>query len=309
MVPHVVRFVFGLRPQTAPFHLLHYLCLASCLEVVRPERVVVHCLNQPWGPLWDLIRPRIEVEPIRPEDMDQGFAYDDPFMARFSYAHVCDILRLKLLLAHGGVYADMDTLFVRPLPAALFEAPCVMGHERPDPANPKAADGSLCNAFIMAEPGAEFIRLWLEQIRAAFDGSWSNHACTLPYRLSRSHPQLIRVEPARSFFALDWTPDGIAALFERSVTLPHDAYSLHLWAHLWWDRDRRDMSRFSHEQITPAYVAHADTTYAHLARRFLPPGRVPSPLRHRLERAYWSIATARMGVSKRRREPALRAIR
>lgn len=78
--------------------------------------------------------------------------------------------------------------------------------------------------------------------------------------------------------------EGIAALFEQDLPLPSDAVSLHLWAHLWWDRARRDWSDFSQEQLTAAYVAHARSTYARLARPFLPPGLAPSAFVYALER-------------------------
>jgi len=196
------------------------------------------------------------------------------------------VLRLQVLLAHGGVYADMDTLFLRPPPPPLFRQACVMGRERLDTTVPQAAaGGSLCNALIMAEPNADFLRRWLERLPDAFDGSWSGHATFLPYALSRRHPELIHVEPEASFYPFDWTPDGIAALFERRAEVPEATLSLHLWAHLWWDRARRDVSRFSAERLTAGYVRHADTTYAQLARRFLPRGREQSWLRYRTELA------------------------
>jgi len=274
-IPNVYHFVFGLRPQTEPFHLLHYLCLASCLEVNKPDKVVVHLRNAPWGPLWERIRPRIETAAIDEKDLDCDLAYPDNSARRYSYAHVADFVRLRILFKHGGIYADMDTLFVAPPPAALFAASCVMGHERVDILAPAAPEGSLCNALIMAAPQAPFVGVWLERMPGAFDGSWSNHSTFLPFRLSREHPELIRVEPEHRFFAFDWTRDGIAALFERDHPLPPDALSLHLWAHLWWDRSRRDWSEFSHERLTPAYVAHARTTYARLARPHLPPDLAP----------------------------------
>lgn len=283
-IPNTYHFVFGLRPQTEPFHLLHYLCLASCLEVNRPGRVVVHLHNEPHGPLWELIRPRIEVLPIPEREIHVDLAYDDDYVRRFSYAHVSDFIRLRILHEHGGVYADMDTLFVAPPPAELFAQSCVMGHERVDTGAPSSPAGSLCNALIMAEPGAPFIATWIERMPAAFDGSWSNHSTFLPYRLSREFPHQVRVEPESRFFSLDWTRAGIAALFEQDRPLPADATSLHLWAHLWWDEDRRDMSDFNHTLLTPAYVAHARTTYARHARRFLPPGLAPSALGHWLRR-------------------------
>ncbi len=54
--------------------------------------------------------------------------------------------------------------------------------------------------------------------------------------------------------------------------------SMHLWAHLWWDRSRRDFSTFHSGLLTQDYVRRANTTYAVAARRFLPaPGIVPEP--------------------------------
>ena len=286
-IPNIYHFVFGLRPQTKPFHLLHYLCLASCLAVNKPERLFVHLKNEPFGPLWDAIRPRIEVLPISDEDLVFDLPYADEFMRQYAYAHVADFVRLRILLRHGGVYADMDTIFVAPTPECLFDAPCVMGHERVVDDNTSGLSGSLCNALIMAEPQAEFIRLWLQRMPAAFDGSWSNHSTFLPFALATQHPELIRVEPEASFFALDWTAQGIADLFERDVPLPPGCFSLHLWAHLWQDFARRDFSRFSEEQLSPAYVAHAETTYARLARRFLPEGLAPSLAEYARETSAW----------------------
>ena len=71
-------------------------------------------------------------------------------------------MRLDILLAHGGVYADLDTVFVNPLPERLFHERFVLGREHDVPASPAGgvALPSLCNALIMAEPGAEFARLW-----------------------------------------------------------------------------------------------------------------------------------------------------
>ena len=275
-IPNTYHFVFGLREQTEPFHLLHYLCLATCLGVNKPDRVAVHLHNEPYGELWDLIRPRIEVVPIPERELRIDLTYHDAYIQQFAYAHVADFIRLRILHEQGGVYADMDTLFVAPPPAHLLDESCVMGHERVDHGAPSAPEGSLCNALIMAEPGSPFIAQWIERMPGAFDGSWSNHSTFLPYRLSQEIPQHIRVEPESRFFSLDWTRDGIAGLFEQDRQLPPDATSLHLWAHLWWDAERRDMSDFDHTQLTPTYVAQAQTTYARHTRRFLPPDLFPS---------------------------------
>lgn len=280
-IPNVFHFVFGLREQTEPFHLMHYLCLRSCLEVMRPDAVHFHYQHEPHGPLWDAIRPHLQLRRIDPRTPAAGHTYSDPAMEAFRYAHAADFLRVEILLREGGVYADMDSLFLRPFPADWRAYPCVMGHERP----PRGAEGSLCNALILAQPGAEFCRLWLEQMDAAFDDSWSNHSTLLPYRLSQAHPELIHVEPEASFFALDWTPEGIGDLFLRDAALPEQARSLHLWAHLWFDAGREDFSVFSGDLLTIDYLAFSRSSYARLARGFMPPGARPSRLRHALQTA------------------------
>ena len=45
-----------------------------------------------------------------------GFNYRDPLVAHYSYAHHADFLRLDALAQWGGIYADLDSLFVAPLP-------------------------------------------------------------------------------------------------------------------------------------------------------------------------------------------------
>jgi glycosyltransferase involved in cell wall biosynthesis len=284
-IPNIYHFVFGLKPQIEPFHLLHYLCLTSCAAVNKPERIILHLRNEPWGELWDLIRPKIEIALIPEHELEISFPYQDETIRTFSYAHVSDFIRLRALHEQGGIYADMDTLFIAPPPPELFSQSCVMGRERVDVSAPSQPEGSLCNAYIMAEPQAPFIAIWRERMPEAFDGSWSNHSTFLPYRLSLEFPDLIRVEPENRFFAFDWTSEGVKRLFELDCEPPPEAVSLHLWAHLWWDAARTDFSAFNHTRLTPDYVAHAPTTYARLARRFLPRAiapSIPSPWRDRL---------------------------
>lgn len=267
-IPNVYHFVFGLRLQTEPFHLMYYLCLASCLKVNRPERIRFYYQHEPYGPLWDSIRSSLELVPIKPTHWLAEYQYADPEMARYRYAHLADWVRLEILAEHGGIYADMDTLFIRPIPADWFERQFILGHERPPESAQQSA--SLCNAWIASAPGAEFGRQWLRGMASAFDGTWSNHSTLLPYRIAQEAPNLIDIEPSTAFYTLDWTPEHLHSLLVGSVELPANAYSLHLWSHLWFDDNRTDFTSFGARSLTPEYVRHADTTYARLARRFLP---------------------------------------
>ncbi len=269
MIPNVFHFVFGLREQKEPFHLMYYICLISCLNVNQPDEVHFHYHHEPWGEWWERIKPRLVLRRISPDHLIANYEYSDTQIEPFRYAHLADFARLKILLKEGGIYADIDTLFLRPIPDNWRSREFILGQEKP-PAI-ASTGGSLCNAWIASAPGADFCRLWLESMGQAFDGSWSNHSTLLPYRLWQQHPQLLDVEPEASFYALDWTPKSITDLFLRSVPLPENSYSLHLWNHLWFAPDRKDFSYFHEGLLTVDYVCHANTTYAQNARAHLPP--------------------------------------
>jgi hypothetical protein len=270
-IPRIVHFVFGLRPQDEPFHLVHYLAIASCQAIVQPDEIVVHHHELPYGVYWDLARPLVRLEHVERVREVVEFAYDDPVVARYSYAHEADFVRLDALARHGGVYADIDTAFVAPVASDLWDAPAVIGRE-PDVLDPATSRrrSSLSNALIMAEPGSDYVQRWRDQIADALDGSWSAHSCFLADDLARAHPEAVRVEPERTFHAFGPTPDGLRRLLvERDHDLAGVA-SVHLAAHLWWDEDRRDFSDVHARMITEDWVLESPSTYAAIARPHLP---------------------------------------
>ncbi len=272
VIPRVVHFVFGLRPQDEPFHLVHYLALASCRAVVQPDEIHVHCHELPYGHYWDLARPDIVLHRIEPVPAVRDFAYDDPVVAHYSYAHQADFVRLDVLAEHGGVYADIDTLFVAPVADDLWREPCVIGVEHPvvDPRT-GALRTSLSNALVMAEPGAAFVERWRDRIGDALDGTWSAHSCFLADDLAREHPDDVHVEPERTFHAFAPTPVGLRRLLVERETELEGVASIHLAAHLWWEEERRDFVPEVHARmIDERWVQRGSTTYAAAAARFLP---------------------------------------
>jgi len=100
-----------------------------------------------------------------------------------------------------------------------------------------------------------------------------------------------------------WTPEGIRALLEENHPWPEKALSVHLWAHLWWDRKRRDFSAFYADLLTEDYIRNVDTTYNLAARPFLPPPA--SGIRASAIRAWRRLTTLRHPRLRHRRlEPA-----
>jgi hypothetical protein len=270
-IPHTAHFVFGLRPQVEPFHLVQYLAIASCARILEPDTIMFHCGELPYGFYWDLARPLVELRRIEPVTAVVEFPYDDPVVRHYSYAHQADFVRLEVLAEHGGMYADIDTLFVAPPADALWETPCVIGREAAvlDPRTGRSRP-SVSNALIMAEPGARFIERWRADIGAALDGSWSAHSCFLPDDLARAFPDDVRVEPERTFHAFPPTSDGLHQLLVARQTDLTGVVSIHLAAHLWWEETRRDFSPVHAREIDERWIRAGATTYAAAAQRFLP---------------------------------------
>src|SRR5439155_4707210 len=165
-----------------------------------------------------------------------------------------DFIRLDALIELGGVYADIDTLFLRPFPAELFDNSFVIGREDPVRDEHTALSRpSLCNALLMAEPGASFAMAWRAEMADALNGTWSNHSGFLAEALTRRMPDTVHVEPSRSFFPFGSDREGIASILERRAST-EGALSIHLWSHLWWDARRRDYSDVHGGLITEDHV-------------------------------------------------------
>jgi glycosyltransferase involved in cell wall biosynthesis len=278
MIPRVAHFVFGLERQREPFHFLHYASIESCRRVLEPDAIFFHHKHVPRGEWWDRIRPHltlVEVDEI-PEVLAADYSAGN-VPRRYRYAHHADFLRLDALIERGGVYADIDTIFVRPFPDELFAAPFVIGRE---PLVRDESTGeprpSLCNALLMAEPGAAFARAWREQMAAALNGTWSNHSGFLPLELSQSMPWAVRVEPQTTFLPFEPTRAGLSRLLEERRAVPAGARSVHLSAHLWWERGRRDFSWVHGGWCTPSFIRRARTTLADLARPYVPDRDTPN---------------------------------
>lgn len=269
-IPRDFHFVFGLKRQTEPFHLVYYLCLRSCIETNRPKNIYFYYRHKPHGRYWDLIEDQLNLVEVGLVDHVSRFAYKNRQVKKYNYAHHADFIRLEKLYERGGVYADMDSLFVNRIPDHLFSKPFVIGRENEVAGEDGRLRASLCNAFLMSEKGSQFAEAWLSSMSDAMDGSWSNHSTILPDKLSREHPGWVHIEPPETFYKHMWTPEGINRLFVEVDRDTKGVVSFHLWNHLWWSRWRRDFSNFHAGKMTEKNIRNIDTTYNVIARRYLP---------------------------------------
>lgn len=271
-IPNTVHFVFGLREQTQPFHILHYLAIESARKVLTPNRIVLYYHHLPYGLFWDLIRPQLQLVRVPLVDAVNRAGYDDATVPeKYRYAHHSDFIRLDALIESGGIYADIDTLFLRPMPDSMFEHSFVIGRESAVLVEQKGAlEPSLCNAFMMSERNAPFALAWRDCMESELNGSWSKHSCQLAQKLAVQNPGQVHVEQESSFMGVPLTPEGLASFLKGPEINLDKAYSVHWWEHVWWEEQRQDFSNCHAGMMTLDYLRTGSAPICRLARPFLP---------------------------------------
>ncbi len=179
-IPRIFHFIYvGGRP----FSFIHYLAVLTAWKVNRPECMYMHYTEEPTGIWWERARKYLAMNRVAPVKEIYGNPVKYP-------AHQADVIRMEVLKRYGGVYLDLDVICINPLDP-LMERDFVMGME---------SGTGLCNAVIMARPGAEFLRRW-QSSYVSFNGErWNHHSVVLPWKLAGDNPETIHVADQYAFF-------------------------------------------------------------------------------------------------------------
>jgi hypothetical protein len=198
MIPKLLHFCFGLSPEfhspefrDKPWSLAHHVCVRSAVERIKPERAFFYYELMPSGPWWALTRKLVTLVKVTAPREIFGKPVKHP-------SHRADVLRLQKLIEHGGIYLDIDVLVHRSFDD-LLQHETVLGLD----VSRVGADRLLCNAIILAQQNAPFLRAWYDEYRSfrsnGSDQFWDEHSCQVPARLAREMPQLLTIlEPRHS---------------------------------------------------------------------------------------------------------------
>ena len=257
-IPRILHFIYLANPDDPPaslqFSFVHYMAIRSALQVNKGFVAKLYYNCAPNSRYWDLVKPDIEL--VHVDAPDEVFG--NPVKL---FAHKTDVLKLQLLLEHGGIYLDLDTICQRPFDP-LLDGRVVLGYEEAI-ANGSRTTVGLCNATIISPPRSEFLHLWYEAYRNFVGGpsgdAWNKFSVQIPMQLARDNPHLLRMEPAASFFWPSWDDAGIRSMFCEDHEFP-EAFSFHLWQRKSWHL-LKDLDVHTVKTI--------DTTYNKIARRFV----------------------------------------
>jgi hypothetical protein len=273
MIPKILHFCFGLSQNFGgkPWSLFHHACVKSAVERIKPTKTFFYCEYEPKGPWWRLTREMLTVENIKAPRTIFGNPLVHP-------AHRADVVRLEKLLERGGIYLDCD-VFVHRNFDDLLGYSTVLGQQG------EQGRFGLCNAVILAEVQAPFLKRWYVEYRSfrGKDGTfWDEHSVGIPTRLAREFPEDITVLPDTAFFSPTWEKEGLREIF-RSVDpiFASGVYANHLWESCAWERYM--------EHLTPKRVRNVDSNFHNWLRPIiadLPDNYGAPTLPSRIMRAY-----------------------
>lgn len=204
----IYHFIFGLRKDfgNKPFDYFHYLAIKSCYLTQNKPTIWMHCVCEPEKNIWwDKAKNYFTVITYN-KLPDIVLKCNNIEVKRIQ--HQADILRLLILKEHGGVYADIDTLFYRPFFPHFDDKKFVLGKEGQihKDKNNRFLTSGLCNALIISEKNSEFVNLWLDMYPKHYSHKdWNLMSVRMPNRLSIHHKELIHVEPVESFHKFLWS--------------------------------------------------------------------------------------------------------
>ena len=157
-----------------------------------------------------------------------------------------DFSRYAILYLKGGVYADLDTVPIKPLDKFLKLNRPVLGCEPIEHAESLYNQRSrvICNAFMISPPGH---KMWLD-LMTFIKGNYVPHgnpvyntgpmAMTLFYESPKwNYPDVAILGPCAFFPITDvghsTKYDGGFNRVSRECNIERDSYVAHLWAHEW----------------------------------------------------------------------------
>ena len=235
----LIHFIWLTQPGSRPFSFINSLAvLAAASNHLDP--IIMWCNEVPRNnPNWYMVKDLFEVRPIEMPTEIGGVPLDH-------IQYKADVLRLQILQKHGGIYLDTDTLLLKGL-HPLMGPEMVLARESPD---------SLAMSPIIANPGADFINVWLDRIPKALEvGTWAYHAVNLPVEISKYH--FCDIRPQAEFFPFDLRHNY---LFDEGMADKHierlgDPYALHVYETYWAGYL---------EGVNESYMRTRDTLFARL---------------------------------------------
>ncbi|XP_006824871.1 uncharacterized protein LOC100371385 [Saccoglossus kowalevskii] len=178
VVPNIIHYVW-FTPHEFRYH--HFLGVKSVVHIQKADRILFHTDAEPAGQFWweeikRIAGPILEV--VHCDQPNEVFGHGVG-----NIPHKSDISRMQILLQHGGIYLDSDTMIVKNMEPLLYY-PYSMGMEIV----------GLNNGIILSAPNSTFLNIYYNSYKFFDDAQWNWNSVMEPYRLAAEHPDHIHIE-------------------------------------------------------------------------------------------------------------------
>lgn len=251
MIPNIIHFIYGFKEDFGgkPFSLVHYIAIKSAYEINRPDKIFFYYKYLPSGEWWDKALPYLTLVKVKPPK----FIFWNKL---YHFAHQADVMRLRILKQHGGIYLDLDTICVKPF-TSLLNHDFVIGKQG-------GTTQGLCNAVMLARPKARFLKKWLWSYTSfrskGHESHWDEHSVIKPKILAEKHGKHLTILNEYRFHYPTWEKEKLKLMFEESHAFDQ-AFVHHLWESASWDNYI--------SKLTVEHIKTVDTSFNLIARQFV----------------------------------------
>lgn len=229
-IPNICHFSYFRGPKNWAWRDIHTLCLWTAKHIAKFEKLVVHYDISGEGQWWALAQtiPGVEWRQAPYVGEINGHKVKDQRLP-------ADIHRLKTLVKEGGVYADLDFVFLKDC-TPLLEHKAFIGMQ-------SLAKKKLACGLMGCHERSDFMwkyldcyKKWTPDKEKVF---W-DFANTVPWALWKEVPDSVTVLPIKAFYPVAWSNK---TFWTGELKIGPTSYAVHLWEHLHPDLTVADLMK------------------------------------------------------------------
>ena len=170
-----------------------YLSVLSMLYVLKVETVYIHGDVPPKGPYWTKLMTNPKVAPrLKHITRQQPLMVYQGVIEPYYKALMSDIIRVDIMIKYGGIYADTDAIWVKPLSKEDFGYDAVASFDWVDWSFPYP--DSVNFGLSYGKRNAPFWRLFRNSMRNLHNDIHGFTGVMYPYKLLEKYPHLLRID-------------------------------------------------------------------------------------------------------------------
>ena len=203
-IPNTVHYVIGLHDAELSF--LAYLSILTASKSLNPATVKLHHTEN-LNITNEYIQLLVQDQRVKLVLHDANTVASEMKLSNH-FAHMADVLRLKVLYSEGGIYLDSDVYILQSFDALRNSSrDVVLGYEGGN-------RGGLCNAVVTARTRADFINRWIDSYANFSAGEWNSHSVILPKQMAEKYPDEVCTLSPHAFFWPTWTRRHLKWMYE-----------------------------------------------------------------------------------------------